>query len=81
MVAQAVVTGVNASGLREILGTDVFTTEDDAAWLAFLRDLVARGLSGVKLVTSDCHAGLRNAIASVFPGAGNDAAHTLRETC
>ncbi len=69
-VATVVATGVNASGLREILGTDVFTTEDGAAWLAFLRGLVARGLSGVKLVISDCHAGLRKAIASVFPGAG-----------
>ena len=36
---------------------------------AFLRGLVARGLSGVALVTSDCHQGLRDAIASVLPGA------------
>ena len=68
-VATVVATGVNANGLREILGTDVFTTEDGAAWLAFLRGLVARGLSGVKLVISDCHKGLRKAIGSVFPGA------------
>ncbi len=67
-VATVVATGVNSNGLREILGTDVFTTEDGAAWLAFLRGLVARGLSGVSLIISDCHQGLRNAIGAVFPG-------------
>jgi transposase-like protein len=62
-------TGVNANGNREILGIDVASSEDGAGWLAFLRGLVARGLSGVRLVTSDCHSGLRDAIASVLPGA------------
>ena len=38
-------------------------------WLAFLRSLTARGLSGVELVTSDAHQGLKNAIAAVFAGA------------
>jgi putative transposase len=51
--------GVNAEGYREILGLDVTTAEDGAGWLTFLRSLTARGLSGVKLVTSDAHAGLR----------------------
>ncbi len=64
-----VATGVNTDGQREILGIDVVTAEDGAGWLAFLRGLVARGLTGVKLVTSDCHAGLRDAIASTLPGA------------
>lgn len=64
-----VATGVNNDGQREILGIDVVSAEDGAGWLAFLRGLVARGLSGVKLVTSDCHAGLRDAIASTLPGA------------
>ena len=64
-----IATAVNAGGRREILGLDVITTEDGAGWLAFLRGLVARGLSGVQLVTSDCHQGLRDAIASVLPGA------------
>src|SRR4030095_15013526 len=64
-----VATGVNADGHREILGLDVTSAEDGAGWLAFLRGLVARGLSGVQLVTSDCHQGLRDAIASVLPGA------------
>jgi putative transposase len=64
-----IATGVNADGRREILGLDVATTEDGAGWLAFLRGLAARGLSGVQLVTSDCHHGLRDAIAAVLPGA------------
>ena len=68
-VAVVVATAVNADGHREILGIDVVTTEDGAAWTAFLRGLVARGLSGVRLVTSDAHEGLRAAIASVLPGA------------
>jgi hypothetical protein len=42
---------VNRDGFRESLGLDVVTSEDGAAWLAFLRSLVARGLAGVKLVT------------------------------
>jgi transposase-like protein len=64
-----IATGVNADGKREILGLDVATAEDGARWLAFLRGLAARGLSGVQLVTSDCHHGLRDAIAAVLPGA------------
>ena len=64
-----IATGVNAEGYREILGIDVTSSEDGAGWLAFLRGLVARGLSGVALVTSDDHAGLVNAIAAVLPGA------------
>jgi transposase-like protein len=61
--------GVNGDGLRESLGLDVVTAEDGAAWLAFLRSLVARGLAGVKLVTSDAHPGLVDAIAATMPGA------------
>jgi transposase-like protein len=68
-VAVVVGTAVNADGHREILGTDVFTVEDEAAWTAFLRSLVARGLSGVRLVVSDAHEGLKRAIATVLPGA------------
>jgi len=64
-----VATGVNADGHREILGLQVTTSEDGAGWLAFFRDLTARGLSGVKLVTSDAHAGLTGAIAATLPGA------------
>ena len=64
-----IATGVNADGCREILGLDVTSSEDGAGWLAFLRGLAARGLSGVALVTSDDHAGLVSAIAAVLPGA------------
>nr|GLK41099.1 hypothetical protein GCM10017611_79740 [Rhodococcus wratislaviensis] len=51
--------GVNAEGYREILGIEVTSAEDGAGWLAFFRAFVARGLSGVRLVTSDAHAGPR----------------------
>lgn len=64
-----IATAVNTDGHREILGLEVATSEDGAGWLAFLRGLVARGLTGVKLVISDCHAGLVEAIGSVLPGA------------
>jgi transposase-like protein len=64
-----VATGVNADGHREILGVQVTSAEDGAGWLGFFRDLVARGLSGVKLVTSDAHAGLVAAIAATMAGA------------
>ena len=68
-VCVVVATGVNAEGQREILGMDVGATEDGAFWLAVLRSLTARGLSGVELVTSDAHQGLKSAIAAVFAGA------------
>ena len=64
-----VATGVNADGHREILGVQVTTSEDGAGWLAFFRDLTARGLCGVKLVTSDAHRGLTSAIAATLAGA------------
>jgi transposase-like protein len=64
-----VATGVNADGHREILGVQVTSSEDGAGWLAFFRDLCARGLTGVKLVTSDAHAGLVSAIGATLPGA------------
>src|SRR5215212_10657040 len=61
--------GVNRDGFRESLGIDVVTAEDGAAWLAYVRGLVARGLAGVKLVSSDAHSGLVDAIAATLPGA------------
>ena len=64
-----VAVGVNAEGYREILGIEVTSAEDGAGWLAFFRSLVARGLSGVRLVTSDAHAGLVSAIGASLPGA------------
>jgi putative transposase len=62
-------TGVNADGHREILGLQVTSAEDGAGWLAFFRDLTARGLTGVALVTSDAHRGLVEAIGATVPGA------------
>jgi transposase-like protein len=67
--AALIAVGVDRDGRREILGLEVVTVEDGTAWTAFLRDLVARGLSGVVLVTSDAHPGLKAAIAAVLPGA------------
>jgi putative transposase len=69
IVHALIATGVNADGKREILGLDVTSAEDGAGWLAFFRGLVARGLSGVTLVTSDAHAGLVAAIRATLPGA------------
>jgi len=63
-VAVMIATGVNNEGYREVLGLQIASVEDGAGWLAFWRDLVARGLSGVKLVTSDAHAGLVAAIGA-----------------
>jgi len=62
-------TGVNGDGHREVLGLRVATAETGPAWNEFFADLVARGLAGVRLVTSDAHPGLREAIAANLPGA------------
>ena len=64
-----IATGVNGDGHREVLGMRVATAETGAAWNEFFADLVARGLGGVRLVTSDAHAGLIEAIAANLPGA------------
>lgn len=70
-IAVVIAIGLNAeSGQREVLGLDVGPGEDGAFWLSFLRSLVARGLSGVRLVTSDAHQGLKGAIEAVLQGAG-----------
>ena len=61
--------GVNGDGQREVLGVDVSSQEDGAGWLAFLRSLTARGLSGVRLVISDAHRGLVDAIGATLGGA------------
>jgi transposase-like protein len=71
VVSMAVIVayGVRADGIREVLGVDVGPSEDVAVWRMFLQGLVARGVRGVKLVTSDAHPGLKQAIAEVFVGA------------
>ena len=63
-----IATGVNGDGHREVLGLRVATSETGAAWNEFFADLVARGLTGVRLVTSDAHTGLVEAIAANLPG-------------
>jgi putative transposase len=69
-VAVVIAMGVNGtSGEREVLGLDVGPSEDGAFWTSFLRSLVCRGLSGVRLVTSDAHRGLKGAIEAVLQGA------------
>ena len=65
-VTAVIATAVNAEGHRVIVGFDIVTTEDTAAWTAFLRSLVARGLNGVELVISDAHGGIKAAIAQVL---------------
>lgn len=60
--------GVTAEGQRRILGLDIGATESGEFWLSFLRSLVARGLNGVQLVTSDAHEGLKQAISAVLAG-------------
>ena len=69
LVHALVATGVNRDGHREVLGLNITSAEDGAGWLTFFRDLVARGLTGVRLVTSDAHAGLVAAIGATLPGA------------
>lgn len=67
--AVVIAIAVTASGEREVLGLDVGPSEDGGFWLQFLRGLVSRGLKGVRLVTSDSHQGLKEAIAATLAGA------------
>jgi putative transposase len=68
--AVVIAVGVNAkTGEREVLGLDVGPSEDGTFWTSFLRSLVARGLRGVRMVTSDSHRGLKGAIEAVLQGA------------
>jgi putative transposase len=71
VVSKAIIvaTGVAADGNREVLGLAVGDSEDATFWIAFLRNLRARGLAGVRLVISDAHQGLRAAIDKVMVGA------------
>jgi len=64
--ALVVAVGVNQEGRREVLGLACGPAETEAFWTEFLRDLAARGLTGVRLVISDAHQGLKNAAAKVL---------------
>ena len=68
-VAAVVAIGVTSLGEREVLGLDIGSSEDGAFWTEFLRGLVTRGLTGVELVVSDAHVGLKEAIPAVLSGA------------
>ena len=70
VVSRAVVvaTGISAEGAREVLGVDIGDSEDETFWTRFLRSLKDRGLTGVRLVISDAHAGLKAAITKCFSG-------------
>ena len=68
-MAFVVAIAVDNEGTRHILGFDIGMSESGAFWEEFLRSLVRRGLSGVKLVISDAHEGLKTAIATVLHGA------------
>ena len=65
-VAAIIAVAVNTDGRREIIGLGTGPSEAETFWTEFLRGLKARGLSGVKLVVSDAHTGLKAAIARVF---------------
>ena len=60
--------GINGEGQREILGLETAFGETEEAWRRFIRQLKARGLSGVEVATSDAHEGLRQALETAFPG-------------
>ena len=59
---------VNRNRDREVLDFDIETREDRPFWIAFLESLVSRGLREVKLIISDAHIGLKEAISRVFIG-------------
>ena len=67
--AVVIAIGVRETGEREILGIEIGSSEEEAFWTSFLRTLVARGLTGVELVVSDAHEGLKAALAKVLNGA------------
>jgi transposase-like protein len=72
---------VHESGYREVIGLDVGECETEAFWRSFLRSLVKRGLTGVQLVVSDAHAGLKAAIAQMLVCPWQRCTvHFLRET-
>ncbi len=67
-MAVLIAVGVRSTGEREVVGVDVGPAEDLEFWLEFLRQLVGRGLKGVRLVISDSHLGLKAAVAQVLVG-------------
>ena len=62
--------GVDEEGFREVLAVEVAGSEKGAAYTSLLRELVDRGLKGVRLVVSDDHEGIKAAVAGELPGVG-----------
>ena len=60
--------GVNEDGHREVLGVSISLGEHEVHWRNFLQNLVSRGLSGVELIISDAHSGLKRATRAVLGG-------------
>jgi putative transposase len=65
-LAVVIATGTNLQGRREVLGFDVIAAESEEGWAEFFKGLKERGLHGVKLVISDAHTGLKNAVRKVW---------------
>jgi transposase-like protein len=66
--AVLVAIGIDTAGRRSILGVSVSLSEAEVHWREFLASLQARGLHGVRMVTSDAHAGLKGALAARLTG-------------
>jgi putative transposase len=69
-MALLVCVGVDEEGFREVLAVEVAGSEKGAAYASMLRGLVDRGLSGVQLVVSEDHEGIKAAVAGELPGTG-----------
>ena len=71
IISKALMIGLatNTEGRREIVGFGIYENESKSTWNAFLKGLKARGLSGVKMITSDAHEGIVDAVTNVFTGA------------
>lgn len=71
VVSQAVliVAGITQEGRREVLGLWVGDSESESTWSEAFTDLKSRGLSGVELVVSDAHKGIKASVSRHFQGA------------
>jgi len=67
--AVLIVTGISIKDKREIIGLYIANTENETSWSLVFRDLIQRGLHGVRMVVSDDHKGIKAAIARYFQGA------------
>lgn len=79
-VSALVAYGVGPDGHRRLLGVHIGAQESEASWAGLLAELIKRGLSGVRLVIADDHAGLRAAARKALPEAGQQrcTVHLLR---